>query len=234
LFAIEDVGAQVVAELCGAAPGERILDACAGLGGKSAHLAALSGNRAEIEAADISPAKLRQARELARRLGVDGMTTVTADLTRPWPTPSQRYHRVLLDAPCAGLGVLRRHPEALVRRTQADLETLSAKQARMLEVVAPLVLPGGVLVYSVCTFDRQECEDVVQRFLATRPDFRIESPVEAAAASSAASSGEIAPRPGVGPDWRALTDEAGFVRTWPQRHDADAFFAVRLRCSAAA
>src|SRR6185369_7564833 len=69
-FAIEDVGAQVVAELCGAAPGERILDACAGLGGKTAHLAALAGNQAVIDAADIAPAKLRQARELGRRLGV--------------------------------------------------------------------------------------------------------------------------------------------------------------------
>ncbi len=79
LFAVEDVGAQVVAELCGAAPGERILDACAGLGGKSAHLAALAANEAEIDAADIAPAKLRQARELGRRLGVRGLTTVTAD-----------------------------------------------------------------------------------------------------------------------------------------------------------
>ncbi len=233
LFAIEDVGAQVVAELCGAAPGERILDACAGLGGKSAHLAALAGNRAEIEAADISPAKLRQARELARRLGVDGLTTVTADLTRPWPTPSRRYHRVLLDAPCAGLGVLRRHPEALVRRTEADLATMAVKQARMLEVVAPLVMPGGLLVYSVCTFDRQECEEVIERFLATRPDFRVESLASSSTAPPLpATSDEVAPRSSVTTDWRALTDEAGFVRTWPQLHDSDAFFAARLRCLA--
>jgi 16S rRNA (cytosine967-C5)-methyltransferase len=233
LFAIEDVGAQVVAELCGAAPGERILDACAGLGGKSAHLAALAGNRAEIEAADISPAKLRQARELARRLGVDNLTTVTADLTRPWPTPARRYHRVLLDAPCAGLGVLRRHPEALVRRTPADIASLSAKQSRMLDMVAPLVMPGGVLVYSVCTFDRQECEEVVERFVASRPEFRVEAPTSATFKPSN-PDGSAGAQSADAIDWPALTDELGFVRTWPQRHDSDAFFAVRLRCAASA
>jgi len=243
LFAIEDVGAQVVAELCGAAPGERILDACAGLGGKSAHLAMLADNRAEIDAVDVSPAKLRQARELARRLGVDGLTTLTADLTRPWSNSGRRYHRVLLDAPCAGLGVLRRHPEALVRRTAADLPALAAKQLRMLETMAPLVLPGGVLVYSVCTFDRTECEEVVERFLASRDDFHVESPLDISTQRSAQASPQSgATPPGANSDltsaptvdWRAVTDEAGLVRTWPQRHDADAFFAVRLRCTAAA
>jgi 16S rRNA (cytosine967-C5)-methyltransferase len=223
LFAVEDVGAQIVAELCGAAPGERILDACAGLGGKSAHLAALAGNQAEIDAADISPAKLRQARELGRRLGARGLTTIAADLTRPWADPARRYHRVLLDAPCSGLGVLRRHPEALARRAPADLAPLAATQSRMLETVAPLVLPGGSLTYSVCTFDRQECEAVIEAFLRSHPMFRIEQASERAGASPVASS--IA--------WGALTDARGFVRTWPHRHDADAFFAVRLRAEAA-
>jgi 16S rRNA (cytosine967-C5)-methyltransferase len=219
LFAVADVGAQVVAELCGAAPGERILDACAGLGGKSAHLAALAGNEAEIDAADISPAKLRQTRELGRRLGVRGLTTITADLTKPWPDPARRYHRVLLDAPCSGLGVLRRHPEALARRTPGDLAALSAEQSRMLETVAPLVLPGGSLTYSVCTFDREECEAVVETFLGTHPMFRIEQ--------------ETGPAPASGIPWAVLTDPHGYVRTWPHRHDADAFFAVRLRADAA-
>lgn len=218
LFAVEDVGAQIVAELCGAAAGERILDACAGLGGKSAHLAALAGNAAEIDAADIAPAKLRQARELGRRLGVRGLGTVVADLMKPWPDPARRYHRVLLDAPCAGLGVLRRHPEALARRAPADLAAVAATQSQMLETVAPLVMPGGILTYSVCTFDRQECEAVIEAFLRSHPMFRIEQ-------------GDPGVAPGV--PWAALTDAGGYVRTWPQRHEADAFFAVRLRAAAA-
>lgn len=220
LFAVEDVGAQVVAELCGAAPGERILDACAGLGGKSVHLAALAENRARIDAADIAPAKLSQTRELAGRLGVQGVTTLAVDLTRPPADATSRYHRVLLDAPCAGLGVLRRHPEALFRRAAADLTAMAEQQGRMLDVLAPLVLPGGSLTYSVCTFDRQECESVIAAFLRTHPDFRIESPADAGAGGASAIP------------WATLTDAGGFVRTWPHRHEADAFFAVRLRAAA--
>jgi 16S rRNA (cytosine967-C5)-methyltransferase len=237
LFAVEDVGAQIVAELCGAAPGERILDACAGLGGKSAHLAALAGNQAEIDAADIAPAKLRQTRELARRLGVRGVNTVVADLTRPWPDPSKRYHRILLDAPCAGLGVLRRHPEALTRRSPGDLAALAAIQSGMLETLAPMVLPGGSLTYSVCTFDRQECEAVVEGFLRAHANFRIEHAASAPAAGVdklqqsgvgvGVGVGNPVSTPGVA--WASITDPAGFVRTWPHRHEADAFFAVRLR-----
>lgn len=212
-FAIQDVGAQLVAELCGAAPGDRVLDACAGLGGKTAQLAALGNNQAHIEALDLSPAKLDQAREQARRLGVRGVATVVADLTKDLPSSAGPYDRVLLDAPCAGLGVLRRHPEALLRRTEADLPLLAATQRRMLDVVAERVTPGGILVYAVCTFDRVEGEDVVRAFLARHPQFSLEAPVEV-------------PN---GVPWNRVVDSAGFLRTWPQREDADAFFAARLR-----
>ena len=225
------MGAQIVAELCGAAPGETILDACAGLGGKTAHLAALAGNRASIQAADVAPAKLRQTGELAARLGARGVTTVTADLTRPLPGPA-RYHRILLDAPCAGLGVLRRHPEALFRRAAADLPQLAARQAQMMDALAPQVLPGGSLTYSVCTFDRAECESVVETFLRAHPEFRIEPPAAAAAPGGVSAASTAAAPPLAGVPWAALTDAAGYVRTWPHRHDADAFFAVRLRAAA--
>jgi len=229
LFAVEDVGAQIVAELCGAEAGETILDACAGQGGKTAHLCALAGNRAAVEAADVAPAKLRETRELVARLGARGVTTTVTNLTRPQPGPA-RYHRVLLDAPCAGLGVLRRHPEALFRRTAGDLGELAEQQGRMLNAVAPLVLPGGSLIYSVCTYDRAECEAVVEGFLRAHPDFRIEPPAESVVsiASSTAAPDAAARVP-----WAALTDGAGYVRTWPHRHDADAFFAVRLRAGGA-
>jgi len=211
LVAVEDTGAQLVVELVGAAPGERILDACAGVGGKSAHLAALAANQARLDAVDLAPAKLSEARALFTRLGVTGVTTSEADLTRPFPEAGARFDRVLLDAPCSGLGVLRRHPEALLRRTPQDLPRLAEQQRRMLETIAPLVADGGSLVYSVCTFARVECEDVVGAFLAAHPDFRVERP----AASSRVP-------------WERFVDDAGFVRTWPERDDADAFFAARL------
>lgn len=211
-FAIEDVGAQVVAELCGAAPGERILDACAGLGGKTAHLAALSGNAAAIDALDLSAAKLRQAEEQWARLGASGITARAVDLTKDFPAGTVPYQRVLLDAPCSGLGVLRRHPEVLLRRTEADVTLLAATQRRMLDVVAPLVAPGGVLVYAVCTFDRAEGEDVVASFLAAHPEF------------------VPAPPPASAIPWQRLAAGAPhLIRLWPDRDDADAFFAARLQ-----
>ncbi len=211
LLAVEDTGAQVVVELCGARAGERVLDACAGTGGKSAHLAALAGNGARVEAVDLSRAKLGEARMAFERLGVAGVTTAVADLMQPFPDAGARFERVLLDAPCSGLGVLRRHPEALTRRTAEDLPRLAAQQGRMLETLAPLVAPGGVLTYSVCTFERIECEDVVAAFLRAHPHFRLEAP---------APAGRV--------PWERFVDAAGFVRTWPQRDDADAFFAARL------
>ncbi|HEY4186441.1 MAG TPA: 16S rRNA (cytosine(967)-C(5))-methyltransferase RsmB [Polyangia bacterium] len=217
-FAIEDVGAQLVAELCGAAPGERILDACAGLGGKTAHLAALAGNEASIDALDLSDAKLRQAGEQWARLRTSGIAARAADLTKDFPASSPRYHRVLLDAPCSGLGVLRRHPEVLFRRSEADLTLLAATQRRMLDVVAPLVEPGGLLVYAVCTFDRAEGEEVVGAFLTAHPEFRPAPPPE-----------------GTAVPWRRLVaapEAPHLIRLWPDRDDADAFFAARLQRSA--
>jgi len=213
LYVIQDAGAQVVAELCGAAAGERILDACAGNGGKTAHLLALAGGSVRVDALDVSADKLDEGRRVLARLGLEGASFQPADLTKPLPDPSPRYHRVLLDAPCSGLGVLRRHPEALFRRATADLQALAAQQLQMLSVVAPTLLPGGLLVYAVCTFDRRECEDVVAAFLSAHPGF-VREP--------AAAAGGRTP-------WARLTDASGAVRTWPQRDGADAFFAVRLR-----
>jgi 16S rRNA (cytosine967-C5)-methyltransferase len=211
LVAVEDTGAQLVVELAGARAGERILDACAGTGGKSAHLAALAGNGARVEAVDLARAKLSEARVAFERLGVEGVTTAVVDLAQPFPDAAARFDRVLLDAPCSGLGVLRRHPEALLRRTAQDLPRLAEQQRRLLDTVAPLVAPGGSLTYSVCTFARVECEDVVGAFLAAHPAFRVEAPAPT----------ERVP-------WARFTDAAGFVRTWPERDDADAFFAARL------
>jgi 16S rRNA (cytosine967-C5)-methyltransferase len=216
LFAIADAGAQIVAELCGAEPGERIMDACAGSGGKSAHLLALSGDRARVDAVDVSADKLDAAAESLRRLGLTGGTPVIADLTVPLADQTPRYHRILLDAPCSGLGVLRRHPETLLRRSPADIDALAERQLRMLSVVAPALLPGGLLIYAVCTFDRRECEDVVAAFLRAHPRFSIEN---------------AAAHAGGGVPWALLAETSGAVRTWPQRDDADAFYAVRLRLS---
>ncbi|HEX8954564.1 MAG TPA: 16S rRNA (cytosine(967)-C(5))-methyltransferase, partial [Polyangia bacterium] len=172
LVTAQDVAAQRVARLVEPRAGERILDACAGVGGKSAHLAALAGDAARIDSADISERKLGLAADLAHRLGVTSTTPIRCDLTDPSAPLAASYDRVLLDAPCSGLGVLRRHPEAKWRRAPGDAVALAALQARILDALAPRVRPGGVMVYSVCTYSDEEGPRQVARFLETHADFR--------------------------------------------------------------
>ncbi|MCU1278518.1 MAG: sun protein [bacterium] len=172
LVTAQDVAAQRVARLVEPRAGERILDACAGVGGKSTHLAALAGDQARIDAADLSDRKLDLGVDLARRLGVTSTTTIRCDLTDANAPLAASYDRVLLDAPCSGLGVLRRHPEAKWRREPHDAVALAALQARLLDALAPRVRPGGLLVYSVCTFTDEEGPRQLERFLATHGDFR--------------------------------------------------------------
>jgi 16S rRNA (cytosine967-C5)-methyltransferase len=168
---VQDLAAQAIARLVDPAPGEHVLDACAGVGGKSTHLAALMRNQGRIDSADLSERKLELASDAARRLGVECLHPRVADLTDPRAPLEPAYDRVLLDAPCSGLGVLRRHPEAKWRRQPEDARALAATQAKLLAALAPRVRPGGVLVYSVCTFTDEEGPRQTDAFLATHPQF---------------------------------------------------------------
>jgi 16S rRNA (cytosine967-C5)-methyltransferase len=205
---VQDLAAQLVSLLVAPEPGELILDACGGVGGKSTHLAVLADDRAEIDAADLSARKLELSRDLSRRLGVTSVRHLECDLTDPKAVLRTDYHRVLIDAPCSGLGVLRRHPEAKWRRRPAEIAALVELQARLLGAVAPRVRPGGLLVYSVCTFTEEEGPKQIAQFLSRHPAFVCEPLPEAL--SSVGGAG-------------------GALETWPHRDDADAFYAVRLR-----
>jgi 16S rRNA (cytosine967-C5)-methyltransferase len=174
LVTVQDAAAQRVGRLLGAAPGELILDACAGVGGKSTHLAELAGDGAEIHAADLSRRKLDLAEDAARRLGLSSIRAIVADLTRADVPLAPRYDRVLLDAPCSGLGVLRRHPEGKWRRRPEEIAELAALSRRLLDAVAGRVRPGGALVYSVCTFTDEEGAGQVRALLARDPAFALE------------------------------------------------------------
>src|SRR5262249_28741253 len=184
-------------------------------GGKPPRLAGLgraAGGPAESAAADASRRKLDLAEDTARRLGLDGIRAVVADLTRPDAPLAPAYDRVLLDAPCSGLGVLRRHPEGKWRRREDEIAALAALQTRLLDALAPRVRPGGILVYSVCTFTDEEGPRQVERFLAEHPDFAPALPP---------------PEPGV--EWAPFLDApSATFRSWPHRHGTDAFFAARL------
>jgi len=173
LVTVQDAAAQRVGRLLGAAPGERLLDACAGVGGKSTHLLQLAGGPCEVHAADVSRRKLDLAEDTARRLGLAGLTAIVTDLTVPVGL-ADRYDRILLDAPCSGLGVLRRHPEGKWRRRPRELPALAALQARLLAALLPRLGPGGVLVYAVCTFTEEEGPGQIARILAARPELHLE------------------------------------------------------------
>ena len=173
-FTIQDVGAQRVAELTAPRPNEYILDACAGVGGKSTHLAELTNDTATIDAADLSTVKLAHLGTAAARLGLSHIRPVRADLTAAANTLRATYGRVVIDAPCSGLGVLRRHPEAKTRLAVADLARVAILQATLLDALAPRVAVGGVLVYSVCSFTAAETDEQLTGFLARHPQFVVD------------------------------------------------------------
>lgn len=153
-WTVQDTGAQLVGQLARPAAGMRVLDACAGVGGKATHLAELAD--CAIDAADQSRTKLELCLQTAARLGVGGITIRVCDLTDPKAQLADAYDLVVLDAPCSGLGVLRRHPDAKWRLSPDTVPRLAKLQAQLLDAVVRRLAPGGTLVYSVCTFTHAE------------------------------------------------------------------------------
>jgi len=163
-WTVQDPGAQLVAHLAAPRAGMAILDACAGVGGKATHLAELSDDAAVIDAADRSETKLGLAAATAQRLGLASIRRHVCDLTDPRAPLGSAYDLIVLDAPCTGLGVLRRHPDAKWRLIAADVPRLAGVQRELLDAVAPRLAPGGALVYSVCTFTRAEGPEQARAF----------------------------------------------------------------------
>jgi len=169
-WTVQDSGAQVVAAIAAPRAGQRILDACAGVGGKSTHLAELADDAAPIDAADLNATKLGLCAETASRLGLTSIKRHAVDLLGTGlPGP---YDLIVLDAPCTGLGVLRRHPDAKWRLQPADVARMATLQRQLLDAVVKRLAPGGTLVYSVCTFTRAEGPDQISA-LAQRTGMRI-------------------------------------------------------------
>jgi len=148
-----------------------VLDACAAPGGKTAHAAALVGD-GRVVALDLRPAGAGRVAREAERLGAFVVRAVVGDARRP--PLAGTFDAVLVDAPCSGLGTLRRHPEVRWRRQPADVARLAVLQREILDGVAPLVRPGGTLVYAVCTLMREENADVIRDFVAAWPRFGVD------------------------------------------------------------
>jgi 16S rRNA (cytosine967-C5)-methyltransferase len=171
-WCVQDRSAQRIAPLLDPQPGEQLLDACAAPGGKCTQIAELIGDRGQVWALDRSPKRLQRLERNAARLGLGCIRTLAADATalaalRPeW---CGQFHRVLVDAPCSGLGTLARHADARWRLEPAAIGELVDLQRRLLEGVAPLLSPGGVLVYATCTVHPAENGELIDAFLADHP-----------------------------------------------------------------
>ncbi len=211
-FQVQDEAAQLVTHLLAPRPGENNLDACAGLGGKTAHMAQQMQDQGTILAVDQSADRLKCLATEMQRLGINMVRTLAQDLCRELPMPVDRpFDRILLDAPCSGLGVLRRNPDAKWSALKKDLQRFQQRQLLLLQNLAPLVKPKGVMVYAVCSNEPEENEAVIQAFLSNHPEFSLEPPAEEFPAAA-----------------RSLIDSAGFLKTYPHRHHTDGFFAARL------
>ncbi len=171
LFTVQGESSILVAPLLQPQPGEHIIDLCSAPGGKSTHLAELIGDRGRVTAVDLHPHRLGLVERGARRLGLTAVKTVAADGTRFDGSGLPPAQRILVDAPCSGLGVIRRLPELKWRREPADLQRLPRLQLALLEAAAALLRPGGRLLYSVCTTEPEESTAVADSFEAARPSF---------------------------------------------------------------
>jgi len=170
LFLVQDEASQLVGAFAAAVPGERVLDACASPGGKTTAMAAAMDGRGLIVAADVRGRRVQLLAQTVARSGAPHVRIVQADATRPLPF-GEVFDRVLLDAPCSGLGTVRRDPDIKWRRREEDLAGLAEAQLAMLGHAAAVLRPGGRLIYATCSSEPEENDGVVERFLAAGAPF---------------------------------------------------------------
>jgi len=209
-FTIQDEASQLVPLLLGAQPGERVLDLCASPGGKATALAAEMQGRGVIVACDARPRRMRLLSAAVRESRASNIRLVQVGGRDEVPF-APVFDRVLVDAPCSGLGTVRRDPDIKWRRTEADLAGFADYQRTLLARAARAVAPGGRLVYATCSSEPEENEAVVDAFLATHPGYTLEDARHIDEA-----------RLGV------VTDARGMLRTLPFAHRLEAFFAAAL------
>jgi len=210
-FEVQDEGSQIISLLLDPKPRWRVADVCAGGGGKTLHLAALMKNRGEIFAFDVVPQRLENLQKRARRSGIHNIRT---QLIQPDEVPAQYFEMmdaILIDAPCSGTGVFRRNPDAKWKISEEMIQQMVEKQKRILNQYAPLLKPGGRLVYATCSLLAEENEQVVESFLQQNSNFKL------------ADAGMLLQR------YKLSTlADGGCVHLFPHTHGCDGFFAALL------
>ena len=176
LFEVQDASSQLVAEFLDVKPGMRIVDACAGAGGKSLHLASLMENKGQVVSLDIYENKLKELKRRAKRNGAHNIETRVIESTKTIKKLHNKIDRLLIDAPCSGLGVLRRNPDAKWKLQPQFLEEIKKTQAEILQDYSKMVKSGGKMVYATCSILPSENQEQVEKFLAsdTGKDFSLE------------------------------------------------------------
>ncbi len=216
LFVLQEEASQLVADFADARAGERVLDACAAPGNKTLALAAGAGPTGLVVAGEFRVRRLRLLRSRLAAAGADAVRLVRLDLRHPLPFQAP-FDLVLVDAPCSGLGTIRRDPDIRWRRMPDDLPRFADAQVNLLAHAAEVVRQGGRLIYATCSSEPEENDEVVDRFLQRRSDYALVDPRRVRPAFPAALA--------------ALLDARGCLRTAPWPHGLDAFFAAMLvRC----
>ncbi len=208
-FSVQDEAAQLICLLLAPQPGEHVLDACAAPGGKATHLAEMMNNRGKIVALESDRKRLLRIDENAKRLGISIIHAAQGDAAK---FSEGEYDRILIDAPCSGLGVLRRHPDGRWTKTVENLRERAKLQARILENCATLLKSGGIMVYATCTTEPEENENIIRRFLDKHPEFRLDDP-----------------RPYLPAAAVKLVGEDLLFRTFPSAPMLDGFFGARIK-----
>jgi len=203
LFAVQDEASQLITYLLDPKPGERVLDACAAPGGKTTHLAQMMKDTGEVVSVERDATRIARLTENVEMLGITSVKIINADSNALQDIGI--FDRILVDAPCSATGIIRRNPDVKYRHTAKDLSEYRTKQLSLLRSASGLLRHNGTLVYSVCSIEPEEGEQVVKEFLKTAREFRI------------ISADTVLLR-------RFLCK--GFLRTYPHRHDMDGFFGV--------
>ena len=225
LFLVQDESSILAGWALSPVKGAKVLDICSAPGGKTTHLAALMGNSGEILAVDIHPHKLKLVEDNCRRLGIEIVRTMAADATNLGDDLREWADYILVDAPCSGLGVLRRRPDARWRKTESQPAEMARLQKDILDSAAKCLKPGGVLVYSTCTVSREENMEQMNDFLSRHKEFTSESLSPYLSVASANSTS----MPGIPAYGVRGSLEAGYVQILPNLHDMDGFFFSRMR-----
>ena len=210
-WAVQDASAQLVSQLLNPQPGETVIDLCAAPGGKATHLAEIMGDQGTVWACDRTASRLKKVTANAERLQLQSLRAHLGDSTDLAQLHGQG-DRVLVDAPCSGLGTLHRHADARWRQTPDSIQTLVPQQQALLTEAARCTKPDGTLVYATCTLHPAENEGVIQSFLQNHPHWHIQPPAV-----------DLVPGLAPTPD--------GWIKLWPHRQNMDGFFMVCLRYS---